>query len=296
MSGFHRHDELAVPGPLHDHPLVDDYVSAGATRDLKVGDRTLHAFSDGFLLMTPDFIGNPDSPTAGYDMLAAQYGQVRLPLGCFLLRGERNVLIDTGYGPVDNRGGGFMIGGRLLTHLARLGLQPADIDIVALTHLHGDHTGTLGYLNSGEPVFPNARTIIGAADWQPSVVARTAPLPRPGHTLAALFELNARGLVEFLDDDQEIAPGVIRLAAPGHTPGHSIYVVQDHGERAIVLGDAMYCPQQLDDIELVRVGDIDPVLARRTRERLLIDLARHGGMAIGCHFPELKAARVLTGS
>jgi hypothetical protein len=56
----------------------------------------------------------------------------------------------------------------------------------------------------------------------------------------------------------------------------------------------MYCPQQLTNIDWEVTFDVDPALARRTRESYQRDLELHGGGAIGCHFPELRAARVLT--
>ena len=62
----------------------------------------------------------------------------------------------------------------------------------------------------------------------------------------------------------------------------------------LVLGDAMYCPQQLSELEWGAVSDVDPALARKTRERYERDLELHGGGAVGCHFPELKVARALT--
>jgi glyoxylase-like metal-dependent hydrolase (beta-lactamase superfamily II) len=119
-------------------------------------------------------------------------------------------------------------------------------------------------------------------------------VPVAGHTAAALRHLESRGQVTVMDADTDIAPGVKRLSAPGHTPGHSIYVIHDHGERVMVLGDAMYCPQQLGELEWGAVSDVDPALARKTRERYERDLELHGGGAVGCHFPELKVARALT--
>ena len=281
-------------GVLHGTEFASDPVSTEAVNEIPVGDRTLFAVSDGFLIMSERFLGTPEHPTAAYDALSPVYGKPRLPLGCFFLPGEQNVLIDTGVGPVNFAGRGTLIGGNLLPALARIGVRPEDIDILALSHLHGDHSGTIGRLESGEPVFPNARTFIGAGDWEYFVEREEAPVPVDGHTAAALRYLESRGQVTVMDADTDIAPGVRRLSAPGHTPGHSIYVVHDHGERVLVLGDAMYCPQQLSELEWGAVSDVDPALARKTRERYERDLELHGGGAVGCHFPELKVARALT--
>lgn len=282
-----------APGPLPGARFAADPVSAQAAATIPVGGRTLLAVSDGFLVMSRGLIGTADHPSAGHEALSRRYGTVRLPLGCFFLPGERNVLIDTGVGPVDFAGKGTIVGGNLLPALARLGVRPEDIDVLALSHLHADHSGTIGELGTGEPVFPNARTFVGAGDWGYFVERAAAPVPVGEHTLAALRQLADRGQLELMDGDADIAPGVRRLAAPGHTPGHSIYVIHDRGERILLLGDAMYCPQQLTELDWGAATDVDPALARKTRERYERDLELHGGGAIGCHFPELKVARVL---
>jgi glyoxylase-like metal-dependent hydrolase (beta-lactamase superfamily II) len=283
------------PGVLHGTEFASDPVSAGAVNEIPVGDRTLFAVSDGFLILSERFLGTPEHPAAAHEALSQVYGKPRLPLGCFFLPGEQNVLIDTGVGPVDVGGRGTLVGGKLLPALARIGVRPQDIDVLALSHLHGDHSGTIGHPRTGEPVFPNARTFIGTGDWEYFVERDDAPVPVAGHTAAALRLLEARGQVTVLDADTDIAPGVRRLSAPGHTPGHSVYVIHDHGERVLVLGDAMYCPQQLTQLDWGAVTDVDPALARKTRERYERDLELHGGGAVGCHFPELKVARALAG-
>ena len=155
--------------------------------------KALEAHLDGFLVMSEGFLGTHEHPTAAYDVLSQVYGKPRLPLGCFFLPGEQNVLIDTGVGPVDFAGRGTLIGGNLLPALARIGVRPEDIDVLALSHLHGDHSGTIGRLESGEPVFPNARTFIGAGDWEYFVEREEAPVP-----VASLREAHESWLPRFM--------------------------------------------------------------------------------------------------
>jgi glyoxylase-like metal-dependent hydrolase (beta-lactamase superfamily II) len=284
-------------GPLHGHRLLFDPVSAGASTELVIGDRTLLALSDGFLILesVQDFIGSPAEPTGAYDALKPIHGEVRLPLGCFVLPGEVNVLVDAGFGPVDAEGLGIMVGGNLLRQMAARGLAPDDIGILALSHLHLDHVGWLATAE-GEPVFPNAQVHVGRADWDYFVEGDEANLPLAPHIRAALVTLAEDDRVTLLDDDRQIAPGVTRLAAPGHTPGHSLFAIHDRGERAVLFGDAMYCPQQLTNSDWAATSDVDPALARRTREAYLRDLEAHGGAGVGCHFPQLKAGRIISGA
>jgi len=278
-----------VAGPIDSHPLRDDPVSGGARSRIVLGNRTLLAVSDGFIRIPPDFLGSPRQPTAAYDALAARYGEARLPLGCFVWPGDQNVLIDAGLGPVDYAGRGVMVGGRLIERLRDDGFAPSDIDMVCLSHLHADHTGWIADDN-GEPVFPRARVLIGESDWNHFVVEGGDPVldERLAHALRLLAD---RGRVELLDGERSVVPGLARLAAPGHTPGHSIYLAHDGADRVMLLGDAMYCPHQLTNDEWAAMSDVDPKLAAQTRARFVRDLAAGGGRAMGCHFPELIAGR-----
>lgn len=281
------------PAPLSGTPYAGDPVSAAATTVLPLGGVELVALSDGYYLPSAGLVGNERSRTLGTEALAGRYGTVRMPIGCFVVRGERTVLIDTGMGPLNLRGEGRMVGGNLLPALAGIGLRPADIDVVALSHLHSDHCGTIGTMNGGEPVFPRAQVVIGAGDWEYFMGPEDVPVGPPPYVRHALETLEARGQVRLCGGDEDLTPNVRRIAAPGHTPGHSLYSVHGTDDRVLLLGDSMYCPQQLSNIDWEVTFDVDPVLARRTRQSYQRDLELHGGGAIGCHFPELRAARVL---
>lgn len=283
---------MTEPGTAADHPprYGADPVSGAAVNRIRIGGRTLHAISDGYLVMRPEMVGTPERPTAAYDALAAEYGTPRLPLGCFYLPGQPNVLIDTGLGPIDFEGAGRLVGGGLVQALAALGVRPESVDVVALTHLHADHSGNVGDIATAAPTFPNAQVIVGAGDWDYFIRQQASPVPLGEHIASALVELDRRGQIVRLDGDADVAPGVRRIAAPGHTPGHSFYAVRDAGEQVLLLGDGMYCPQQLAHLDWSVSFDVDPALARRTRERLVDELRATGSGALGSHFPELAVA------
>jgi glyoxylase-like metal-dependent hydrolase (beta-lactamase superfamily II) len=280
--------QLGETGPLASHRLRDDPVSAAARQEVPVGRLTVAAVSDGVLLMSAEMVGSPEFPTGAYDELAVRYGEPRLPVGCFVLRGEQTVLIDAGIGPVDHAGRGTLVGGNLLGQLATLGLRPADIDIVALSHLHGDHVGTLGEVRTGQPVFPNATVLVGSADWAYFVIGDQAPLPLAGYVRVALAEMDRGGMVRLLDGDLEIVPGLRRIATPGHTPGHAVYIAEDQGQRLYLAGDAMHTPQQLAHPDWAVPFDVNLVQAREVRDWLAAEAARPGTVGVlGCHFPNL---------
>ena len=278
--------------PLAGHPDAADPGSAAARQVLRVGERTILAMSDGVVVIPPAFIGTPEHPTAGHDAVRGADGRAPLPVGCFLVPGDTTVLIDAGFGPADHEGRGTLVGGGLLGALADNGFRPADIDVLALSHLHLDHVGWLADL-AGRPTFARARVLVGRADWEYFVEGGDAALPLADHIRAGLLAIAQAGRLTLLDADGPIAPGVTRLAAAGHTPGHSVFVVSDGPDRALLLGDALYCPAQLTQTDWAALTDVDPDLARATRRRLAGDLAERGGAAVGCHFPGLRAGRLL---
>ena len=280
MTLLARHRDAADPG------------SAAARQVLRVGERTILALSDGVVVIPAAFIGTPEHPTAGHDAVRGADGRAPLPVGCFLVPGDTTVLIDAGFGPADHEGRGTLVGGGLLGALADNGFRPADIDVLALSHLHLDHVGWLADL-AGRPTFARAQVLVGRADWEYFVEGGDAALPLAGHIRAGLLAIAQAGQLTLLDTDGPVAPGVTRLAAAGHTPGHSVFVVSSGPDRALLLGDALYCPAQLTQTDWAALTDVDPDLARATRRRLAGDLAERGGVAVGCHFPGLRAGRLL---
>ena len=261
--------------------------------ELRVGDITITALNDGEFRTGPDYFG-PEASFAGHEDLLDDDGRLHLPIGCFLLRGgplrDQTVLIDAGLGKMsaDN-----FDGGALLDELSGAGLAPSAIDLVVCSHLHVDHCGWL-IDTEGRPVFANATVSVGSGDWT-RFVEDGADLMLE-HTRAGLKALFADGRVTLVDDDGPVAPGLSTMHAPGHTPGHLVMVVADGDSRALLLGDAISCPIQLDETEWAAISDVDPKVARATRERLWRELEDSGTPAVGAHFPGLQFGRVLNGT
>lgn len=209
-------------------------------------------------------------------------GMLEMPIGCFLVRtGGRTVLVDAGFGPYQ---AGGLTGGRLLDELAAAGCSPEDVTDVVLTHLHFDHVGWA--TQKGQIVFPNATYRCHRADWDhftatdPGALKKLSPLA---------------GRLEAWDGAATIAGGLDTLPTPGHTPGHTALVVSSGAERIMLLGDAVHCPMELEDAEWEGMSDVDPGLARRTRESLMKELEETGTPAAAAHFPGLRFGRLLRG-
>lgn len=261
------------------------YVLAMASA-LRIGEIDLVPLNDGLCKLPQQFYVGLDFEQ--HPQLLADDGTVHIPIGCFLIRtGDTTVLLDAGLGEFDV---GWARGGELPDALHNAGVSPADVDVVVASHLHIDH---IGWLVSGDaPFFPDAIVRYGAADWDQFVAGA-----QDGDRGKRIMEVLAgAGRLDPLSGDEvRIAPGVTARHTPGHTPGHYGVIVSSGEDRAVVLGDAVECPLQLEEPDLSVLSDVDPALAARTRESLWRELEGTDSLMTGAHFPGLQFGRVLRG-
>jgi len=202
-----------------------------------------------------------------------------IPVNCALLRsGDATVLVDTAAGPKPRP---FMPDGdaALLDELARVGVQPDEVDVVVHTHLHVDHVGWTGS-------FPNARYVVHEDDW--AYFMSEASLAQRQHLREKVLSLER---VERVTAETEIAPGIHVQPAPGHTPGHMIV----RAEGLAVIGDAAAHELQIADPNLVFVNDMDADVSAATRRRLIPELAAEGAAVIAGPSPGSAASSAPAG-
>jgi len=261
---------------------------------MKVGEISIDPVIDGVARFAPaaaframgaadDAKGAKDEDWAPHAGLLTEDGMLEIALGGFLVRtGERVVLVDTGIGALDTAG---LRGGEFLDNLAALGVSPADVTDVLLTHLHFDHVGWA--TRHGEIVFPNATYRCDERDWSHFVG------PDPGATKKLR---PIEGHLEPWSTSETLFAGVDTMSAPGHTPGSTIIVLSSGTERAMLLGDVVHCPVELLDDEWAGMSDVDPALALRTRLALVRELEGTATPVAAAHFPGMKFGRLLFGS
>jgi glyoxylase-like metal-dependent hydrolase (beta-lactamase superfamily II) len=263
--------------------------------EIEIGNIRLSYVPDGVILIDPvaSYPGTTAQYWAQHDDFLDSDGLLVMSVGSILVRtSDHCVLIDLGVGPrttdmaslSDGKLKGLLKGGELLGNLAALGLCPDDIDTVLFSHLHPDHVGWVaGSESVPRPTFAHATHYLAKSEfehWREPGNAGGLGAP----TRAELDVIASR--VGFLADGDSPVPGITVLATPGHTTGHHSFIIGDGpADRAIVLGDAVHCPLELNGADLGFVGDHDAEQAKASRHRLATALAEPGTVVVGPHFP-----------
>jgi glyoxylase-like metal-dependent hydrolase (beta-lactamase superfamily II) len=267
-------------------PSFRGHISRGIHVGIRIGDYELTVLVDthGVLGSLAElFPGVPGEAWGPYRNLYPELfdgEDWRLPFGCFLLGSERHtLLVDAGVGPPQ---GSFLPSaeGLLPTALAEVGVDPDEIDICVLTHLHIDHIGWV--CSEGRPLCPRASYIASRRDF--NWVEGREPLERD-RVLQPLLQLVRSGSLALVEGTTEVAPGVQVVPTPGHTPGHSSIRIASRGSEAIILGDVAVHPALLDHPEWVYLFDVEPEPTVATRRVVLGDIEGKDVIVACGHYP-----------
>jgi glyoxylase-like metal-dependent hydrolase (beta-lactamase superfamily II) len=185
-----------------------------------------------------------------------------------------------------------------LDRLAQAGLTPADIDFVCCTHLHGDHVGWNTRLDNGRwvPTFPNARYLFADTEiayWERLHEQEPANMYRQVWDDSVLPVL-VSGQAERVDSEAEILSGVRLRPAPGHTPGNVVIELDDGKVCAVMTGDVVHHPVQIERPDWCSNFDDDQERARLTRRALLERLADTDTLMLPAHFAAPSAVRIVS--
>ena len=197
--------------------------------------------------------------------------------------GDKLVLFDTGMGTSQAFG---PTTGRQQKSMAEAGIKPEDIDAVVFSHAHIDHIG--GVVDaSGKVLFPNAQFYIAQSDfdyWTDEGKMGGALKDFVIHARKNLLPVRDR--LVFYKDGQEFLPGIQAMAAPGHTVGHTMFMITSDGKSFAFLGDLTH--HQILLMEKPRMEfsyDTDPKQAAESRVKMLDMLAANKIAVMSYHYP-----------
>lgn len=207
--------------------------------------------------------------------------------------GGKIIAIDTGNGlaAFDASKGAV---GNCQANMIASGIDPKSVDIVIISHFHGDHINGLKNAD-GAPAYPKAEIMVPATEW--AFFTNEANMDKASATNKGNFA-NVKKVFDGLKVTQfeagkEVASGIIAIASPGHTPGHTSFVLSSGAKRVMVQGDIALFPgvfMRNPDLKVVFDNDGDAAVATR---RKIYDMASVEKLPIiGYHFPFPSAGYV----
>jgi glyoxylase-like metal-dependent hydrolase (beta-lactamase superfamily II) len=198
--------------------------------------------------------------------------------------GSKLVLIDTGNFP--GRAGT----GQTLPNLVASGVDPKSVDVVIISHFHQDHIGGLRHAN-GDLIYPNAEIMVPAAEWahwMDDAKMNAAPENARGgfQNVRKIFGQIADKVTKY-EWNKELVPGITAIGTPGHTPGHTSYVVASGNAKTVIQSDLTPGMSWLfiARTDWLPNADTDPALGQQSRRKLFDMIATDRILFGAYHMP-----------
>lgn len=241
-------------------------VTTGGRQTLQVGDVKVTWIKDnvGDKLMGRELFA--DAPDSLLESLSLQEG-IPSTVSVFWVETDGvGILFDTGLGSPESG---------LLAGLDSLGVKPADVRYLYLTHFHGDHIG--GMIRDGKAVFPNAQVYVSKAEYDAWMQMPDGQKAQVVKTMEAY-----KDRLHLFDFDDVLPGNVVALNGVGHTPGHTVY----KAGKLLVVGDLVHgAALQLPHPEYCASYDMDKEAAVKVRRHFLQMASADGLTMAGMHFP-----------
>jgi glyoxylase-like metal-dependent hydrolase (beta-lactamase superfamily II) len=271
---------LSIPGSLlYAQQKVPVQMDQAYYHRMKLGAYEITALSDGTITIDLHELLTNVTPAKIDQLSEANFQTAKEEASVnayFLVVGGKKILIDAGsgelYGPTL---------GHLPENLRKIGVSPESIDAVLITHIHTDHTG--GLMDGNKMIFPNSTIYISklemdfwlSDDSEQKADKRLAHWFKEARDKVGPY-LKA-GKVKNFEYGKELFPGIIPIAAQGHTPGHTFYDVESDGQKILFVGDMVHAAAVQFPDPLVTISfDVDPKAAAQQRLNTFRDAAAKG--------------------
>ncbi|MDL2210042.1 MBL fold metallo-hydrolase [Desulfovibrio sp. OttesenSCG-928-O18] len=245
---------------------------------VNIGEATVTAFQDA----TGEF---PLSLFKGADEAEIRAlvptGKLAGTVNVFMVQtGGKTILVDTGNGPRGKNNNGA-----LPALLNKAKVKPEKVDIVLLTHLHGDHVG--GLLKGDKALFPKAEVLVGKQEldfWTDPAMLEKFPGREQNVLLVAKFLGAYESRVKTFNFEETVAPGIVALPIIGHTPGHTLFELTSAGRRLFFWGDLTHSSTvQFRNPDIYATYDMDPKAASAVRRKIMEKAAVENVPVAGAH-------------
>ncbi|MCI0868848.1 MAG: MBL fold metallo-hydrolase [Chloroflexi bacterium] len=264
---------------------------------MNLGTTTINVVSDGTILIDGgSLFGQVPKSQWETQIKPDRRNRIRLALNCMLVQTPKmNILVDTGAGSkrLDKFKEAYGLNGnKLLKGLRALGLTARDIDVVVLSNLQFDHCGGCTKLDrSGNavPTFPKAKYLIQTSSWEEA----NNPNERFKHAFYSddFLPLHEKGLVEFVDGDFEVIPGLNVKVTNGPSAGHQIVLVERGSEKVAYVSDLIPTPHHLP-LPYIPARDQNPNETLAQKKDFLKMAVEGGWLVIFGHGNDHKAGYV----
>lgn len=260
----------------------------------KVGSHEITVVTDGKnTFKLPDtFVLNVKKDQVN-EALAAAYMEkdmMTIPYSPIVINtGSKLIVMDTGTGEGNfERSKG--VGGQFHSNLKAAGIDRNQVDLVIISHFHGDHINGL-ITPDKKPSFPNAEILVPAAEWKyfmdDGEMSKQTTERMKGVFAGArnVFDALSRKVTPY-EPNKEVAPGITSVATYGHTPGHMSYVVASGNSKVYVQADVTNHPALFArNPGWHAFFDQDPNMAEATRRKVYDMLVAEKMMVQGFHYP-----------
>jgi glyoxylase-like metal-dependent hydrolase (beta-lactamase superfamily II) len=264
-----------------------DKVAPGIFR-YRIGSYELTALYDGiwYRPITDKFINAPFADVErALDLAFMPHDKLATPFTTLIVNtGKKLVLIDTGTGGQITPSAGV-----LRDNLAAAGIDATAVDQIVISHFHPDHINGIKDKDNAL-IFPKAEIMVPEPEWaywmnDANMDAAEADLKLTFRNQRRIFSDIAEQVTRFAPG-KEVAPGIETIAAPGHTPGHTVFAIHSGSDSLLVLSDTAQHPAVFArHPDWQAAFDVDGPEAIATRKKIFDRAAADRMLVTGYHFP-----------